>query len=389
MLIIGGGVAGLWLLEELSRRGYAVLLVEQDALGGGQTAAAQGILHGGVKYALGGMWTPQARLSSRVLEMWRRCLEGTGAADLRPCRLLAESMHLAFLSGGRLAAWLVSRGLRSRVQPLPRSEWPRPFQEGAFRGNISLLREPVLDVPSLLSVLASRHGGRIGQAAAGAMSFLRDASQQRLRALRIEDARGVLEIHARDFVFAAGAGNAALLERLGAPRLSQTRPLHQVLVKHHYPHPLYAHFLEGVTQPRLTVSSHTTAAGAQLWYLGGALAEEGLRRDRDGQIAAARGALAALLPQLSLGDAQWATLRIDRAERAQRGGRLPSGPELLRPRPWRNLFAVWPGKLTWAPLLAPRLMEQLAPPEARRGETVWPANWPPPPVAQPPWESLF
>jgi len=43
IVIFGGGVAGLWLLNRLRREGYDVLLLESRTLGGGQTIASQGI----------------------------------------------------------------------------------------------------------------------------------------------------------------------------------------------------------------------------------------------------------------------------------------------------------------------------------------------------------
>ena len=57
VLIAGGGIAGLWLLNLLTRRGYSALLLEADALGCGQTLASQGMIHGGIKYALAGALT--------------------------------------------------------------------------------------------------------------------------------------------------------------------------------------------------------------------------------------------------------------------------------------------------------------------------------------------
>ena len=54
IVIFGGGIAGLWLLDRLRIQGYQVILLESSSLGGGQTYASQGIIHGGLKYALGG-----------------------------------------------------------------------------------------------------------------------------------------------------------------------------------------------------------------------------------------------------------------------------------------------------------------------------------------------
>ncbi|MEZ5480827.1 MAG: FAD-dependent oxidoreductase [Porticoccaceae bacterium] len=52
--IIGGGIAGLWLLNRLVSAGYNAILFEQSALSGSdQTVASQGMIHGGIKYTPG------------------------------------------------------------------------------------------------------------------------------------------------------------------------------------------------------------------------------------------------------------------------------------------------------------------------------------------------
>ena len=60
IIIIGGGVAGLFIANRLHRAGYNLILIEKDKLGGGQTLASQGMIHGGQKYTLLGRVTPQA-----------------------------------------------------------------------------------------------------------------------------------------------------------------------------------------------------------------------------------------------------------------------------------------------------------------------------------------
>ena len=55
--IIGGGIAGLWTLNQLRNRGYNAVLFEQEALGSYQTVGSQGMIHGGIKYALTGAWS--------------------------------------------------------------------------------------------------------------------------------------------------------------------------------------------------------------------------------------------------------------------------------------------------------------------------------------------
>src|SRR5215510_15615387 len=94
VVIFGGGAAGLWLLDELARAGFAALLLEAHELGSGQTIASQGIIHGGLKYTLSGLLTPSARAISQMPTIWRRCLAGEAKPDLSYTRLRAEYCHL-------------------------------------------------------------------------------------------------------------------------------------------------------------------------------------------------------------------------------------------------------------------------------------------------------
>ena len=47
IVVFGGGIAGLWLLNRLRDEGYDAILLEADGLGAAQTLASQGIIHGG------------------------------------------------------------------------------------------------------------------------------------------------------------------------------------------------------------------------------------------------------------------------------------------------------------------------------------------------------
>ena len=54
----------------------------------------RGIVHGGLKYALGGKATAASRALAAMPARWRACLAGRGDIDLRGVPLLAEHMHL-------------------------------------------------------------------------------------------------------------------------------------------------------------------------------------------------------------------------------------------------------------------------------------------------------
>ena len=88
--IIGGGIAGLWTLNRLCSLGYDARLFEKTALGSGQTIAAQGIIHGGMKYTLGGITQPQASTLAAMPQRWLDCLEGRGEIDLRKTDILSR-----------------------------------------------------------------------------------------------------------------------------------------------------------------------------------------------------------------------------------------------------------------------------------------------------------
>ncbi|MGB5600120.1 MAG: FAD-dependent oxidoreductase, partial [Thiothrix litoralis] len=97
-LIVGGGIAGLWLLAELRSQGVNALLVS-DELGKGQTIASQGIIHGGTKYALTGKLTGATLAIGDMPRLWRAALNGESAVDLSRVNILTES-QLLWTSGG-------------------------------------------------------------------------------------------------------------------------------------------------------------------------------------------------------------------------------------------------------------------------------------------------
>jgi glycerol-3-phosphate dehydrogenase len=92
--IFGGGIAGLWTLARLRQAGYRVALFERRAIGGIQSMASQGIIHGGTKYALTGKLTGSAMAIGAMPGIWRAALDGAGEVDLRGVRVLASHQHL-------------------------------------------------------------------------------------------------------------------------------------------------------------------------------------------------------------------------------------------------------------------------------------------------------
>ncbi|MBP0939535.1 FAD-dependent oxidoreductase [Pseudomonas alliivorans] len=382
VLIVGAGVAGLWLNARLRRQGFSTVLVESASLGGGQSLKSQGIIHGGAKYALHGALSGASEAIADMPRRWREALDGKGELDLSGVRLLSDA-HYLWSPGtiaGNLTSFFASKAVRGRVDQVKGEQLPPALQHPKFKGKVYRLAELVVDVPSLINRLAELAGDSL--LAGQQIEPLYEGDE--LIGLRV-DGR---EIHAQRIVLSAGGGNADLLKAVGIsqPQM-QRRPLHMVLVKGPTLKPLYAHCLGGGTKPRITVTTHPAADGQWVWYLGGDLAEaDGVAREPEAQIAVARKELEALLPWVDLSQAQWATLRVDRAEPAQSGLVRPDNAFLDSQQ---RLMVGWPTKLALAPDFADRVLSVLS----REGihPTPQPAllNVPKPPIAVPVWDQLL
>ncbi|MDH2244735.1 FAD-dependent oxidoreductase [Pseudomonas sp. GD03855] len=382
VLIVGGGVAGLWLNARLRRQGFATLLVDKGTLGGGQSVKSQGIIHGGTKYALSGALTGASEAIADMPRRWREALEGNGELDLSGVRLLSDA-HYLWSPGtlaGNLTSFFASKAVRSRVGQVKGDELPPALQHPKFKGKVYRLSELVLDVPSLIARLAELAGDSL--LAGQQVEPLLDGDE--LVGLRV-DGR---EIRAQRIVFSAGGGTAELLTSLGLQQPAmQRRPLHMVIVKAPTLKPLYAHCLGGGTKPRITVTSHPAADGEWVWYLGGDLAEaDGVARDEASQIAAAKKELAELVPWIDLSAAHWATLRIDRAEPAQSALARPDNAFLAEQG---RLLVGWPTKLALSPDFSDRVEAALARDGIRPGQHPALPELPRPPLTGPFWEGLL
>lgn len=380
--ILGGGIAGLWLNARLRAEGYSTLLIERQALGGGQSSKSQGIIHGGTKYALQGKLTGAAEAIAGMPERWRSCLAGEGELDLRDARVLSQHHYLWSPGGliGSLAGFFASKALRGRVDAIRGDDLPAVFGHPRFKGKVYRLAELVLDVPDVIRRLAELAKGSLIQHQNPRIERHADGS---IAQLRLDDTL----IRARRYVLTAGEGNEELLRDWGvAQPTMQRRPLQMVLVKAPDLPALYAHCLGSSPKPRLTVTTHPCADGQWCWYLGGELAEDGVSLAPQALIERAAGELRELLPWVDLGHARWATLPINRAEPAQSGLVRPDTAFL---QAVHNVLVSWPTKLALAPDLSDQALAELTRQNLGPAVPQPASSLPVPPLAIPVWDTSF
>ncbi|MFM7806572.1 MAG: FAD-dependent oxidoreductase [Planctomycetota bacterium] len=375
-LVVGGGAAGLFLLRALRAAGHGALLVERSALGTGQTTSSQGILHAGVKYALGGVAGDDAQEASEAAAMWSGMLEGRGMADLRGLRVLAREEYLWRTAGLKGAAGMLGARLALRTRPEAIEASRRPAWLDGVAGDVLTLPETVIDPRDLLARLAAAEPGRIALGEVRSLAGGPDGWAVGVRA-----GAHAVQVLARRVFLCAGEGNEALLAMAGLAGAEpmQRRPLRQAMVRGALPM-VFGHCIDGA-KTRITVTSDTSPEGT-VWHVGCEIAERGPELAEDAFLDRARTEIAACLPAVDLRGVEWSSYLVQRAEPRTTGGRRPSSVHV---RAHGSLVAVWPVKLVMAPRAAVAAMEHAG--SATGLGAVWPAGRDAPPLAARPWET--
>lgn len=355
IVIYGGGIAGVWILDELVRAGFDAVLLEKRTLGDGQTVASQGIIHGGLKYMFDGHVSTSVKAIAEMPVIWRECLAGKREPNLSATAIRSDCCYLwgtgsiksrVFMAGSTIA-------LRAAPEPVARSEWPGALREA--KGKVMKVAEQVIDTVSLMRNFAQRNRGRI------------------LPAER--------NLEGKTIILAAGEGNAELRRRFGlSENVMQRRPLHMVMARGNLPE-LFGHCVGGA-KPRITVTTARDAAGRTVWQIGGQIAEDGVKMSVQELAKHAANELEECVPGLSLKDVEISTYRIDRAEAATGTGQRPEDVHILKEK---NVLTVFPTKLALAPRLAQRVLEELNL-QRSTSNVQRPENKDELEIARPPWE---
>jgi glycine/D-amino acid oxidase-like deaminating enzyme len=357
VVVCGGGIAGLWTMHALKAKGYHPILLETNSLGGSQTLAAQGILHGGLKYALDGKVDDIALRLKEMPARWLESMAGRGELDLTGTRVLSECQYLwsdgSLLS--RISGALGSKMMQGEVDTLDRKEWPDAFRALDYRGSVRVLQETIIDVKSAVQALAKPLQSELYHVP----SWKLHVHEGHVSALETQDKDGnPVLLKARQFIFTAGTGNelaAAGLEL--PPPATQRRPLRQILVKG-VPYTLYGHCVIADPKPRVTVTTHELEDGTRVWYLGGNVAEKSCKHATEAEsIRFAISELNAIFPKVPWDQFEYAVWNVDRAEPHQSIRFMPSEPAVVRQG---NALVAWPTKLVFAPGLATKICHEVS-----------------------------
>jgi glycerol-3-phosphate dehydrogenase len=383
VLIIGGGIGGLWTLARLQQAGYKSVLLESQTLGAGQTRFAQGIIHGGTKYALTGKLTASSEAVADMPSRWRACLEGKGELDLTRAELLSDAHYLWVTTSlaSRVSGFFASKVMRSRSTELDKKSLPSIFQHKDFKGKFYRLDEPVFNTLSVIRALAEPRKQSI------LMVNQEKVSPQ-------EDALGVQSKSGENYlfrykkiIFMAGEGNEALLSHFGYSKPEmQLRPLKMVVMRggrnNNLDAMIFAHCLGASVNPRITITSHYDKQGNIVWYMGGQLAEEGVNKSDAELIQAAISELSELIPWLELKNSEWGVLEINRAEIKKAGTTRPDSFSIEKNK---NVITAWPTKMALAPALADSLLEIIDEENIAGDADLSLPSWPQPEYADFPW----
>lgn len=385
-VIFGGGAAGLWLLDELTRRGVSAVVLEAGELGRGQTLASQGILHGGLKYTLQGLLTKSAAGVREMPAVWRSCLAGERAPELTDTPVRTNHCYLWRTDSVTSKLGMIGAKMGLRVAPKSLRSDERPAVLRDCPGNVARLDEQVISPAGLIANLAERNRGRILKinANSGLRFRIGEAGHVDAVLLRTPDDQSTLRLEPDHVVLTAGAGNAKLREQLGLTNpLMQRRPLHMVILRGDLP-TLNGHCVDGKAT-RVTITSDRDSQGRVVWQVGGRISEEGVALESNDLIRRTKSELESTLPALNLSQVEWATYRVDRAEVLTRGTKRPASYHHSREA---NIITAWPTKLVLVPALANEIADDIGPASSQNEiDLAALRTFPHPRVASPPWET--
>jgi glycine/D-amino acid oxidase-like deaminating enzyme len=370
VLIIGGGIQGLWLLNDLTQVGYNVALLENGKLGGDQTLHSHGFLHQGYGYTNAEM----ARRLKVTTERWnvfikKRCIPIPQAPSLYGFTSLANSL----LWRGKWA----EAGLEAR-------EYQRlPFMEKGLLRKVFETDEKWLNTAGVIKCLAAPVEQAIIQGEVERFRYSPDKDVIESVDVIVDNQRFLFAC--KFVVLAAGKGNHQLLRMVNsayiqnkAERVKQLRKSLMLVIKGN------SQLLDialVVPDLWLFIVSRRDKNGDNIWLasydVDQAYDEKQNIEPDQSRVQDTTTALFTILPRLfarqNVRKMQWGAYTGLKAEARNIDitTKVETG-QVLTPHEWvietfaKNIYAVWPTKLTLAPeaskALVFRLLDLYVPP---------------------------
>ncbi|MBU1907807.1 FAD-dependent oxidoreductase [Patescibacteria group bacterium] len=376
VLVIGGGSAGLWLLDELRRKGHSAVLVESDSLGKGQTIASQGILHGGMKHALVARPGTFVKALGSMTRVWRECLSGDREPDLSSVSRRSDSCY--FWRTSSFASFVGSFGarfgIRSEIKKVAYTSLPDVLRGAS--GDVYQIDEQVIDPSSLVSALFERNRPFVIRADVARVEL---SSRNTVIAVHLSGSNGYIKTLKSEFVvLTAGEGNAALRKICGLPEKAMLLLPLQILVLRGDLPDLNGVCLEG-TQAKAVITTHRLSNNDAVWQF----ASERIDPEASERFAQlALGEIAAALPGFNFPKFSVSVYTAKRAECATESGGRCADVAVFKEG---NVVTAWPTKLVLVPRMVERVMGYLPFLSSHTGIEREIAEFPRPEIAPFPW----
>lgn len=329
--IIGGGIAGLWLLNKLSKT-YNVVLIENEALGSGQSLASQGLI-------LPRNQEVENKPGEDVYKIWQDCLNGFGDVDLRTTEILSDQQSL--VSQNSLVARFSNfvSHLKYKYLTKQNSIQDIQFVDSLNAGQFYQLDAKVIDMRSLLESLAKHNMSDIYKA--DIQEYLHEDGQ--FKGLKLHHSGRHVELFADAFIFTAGNGNVRALRELGlkapsTPAKDQT----QIMIKgmSFALHGLYT--LKNGHQVQVT--AHGQADNSYVWYVSGQWLHQSGKTEKE-RIKRIKQAFKNSFPKSDFSKCLWA---CQMSQTYQRDWKAAKRQKVFFTE---KAAVAWPANLTTTPLL--------------------------------------
>lgn len=207
VLIVGGGMQGLVLLEALSERGFSSALVSDAPLGHGQALHGHGLLESGYM-------KPKPELRASVVQDWLPYMRRNGVDVYGEWFVISpddplEQLRPAWEAGG------YPYEVRS-ASDLPDAYRGADLSSAAGRCHVVAIDDYCFPKRQLIAALARGHEGRIVLGEPESFAFEGTAGELAVESVdvRLRERGERLRIAPRYLFLAAGAGTPALVESL-------------------------------------------------------------------------------------------------------------------------------------------------------------------------------